>query len=330
MSFSLCKSFLSAGVWMLLAALYLCACTSVGDSREQMKEDASDVRISSDTLRVALLPTVDCLPFFYAKQAGIYDTLGLPLKIVLYDSNLDGDTALLNGSVDGGMTDYVRLGFLRDKGLLVSAIMSGDSRWAIVGSGSLRMKKVENLKGRTVVGERFSLADFLINDALVKGRVAQEDILSPQINSLYLRTLMLNNNQIDAALLPEPFIAQAKENGHRVLYDVAPALSRLTCLAFSDSVLSDSLRGEQVGKLVKGYRIASEIINKRGVKSCKKTLVNNYRLPANVADSVALPVYSVPTVAKSADCVALEAYLKNCGVKSSLRSYVDSTFLSRK
>ncbi len=275
MRLSLRKSFLSAGILILFVASFSNSCTSADNSKDWKKEDVSGIKHSSDYLHIALLPTVDCLPFFYAKRAGIYDTLGLPLKIVLYASNLDSDTALLTGFVHGGMTDYVRLGVLRDKGLLASAVMSGDSRWAIVGSGNLRMKKVENLKGRTVVGERFSLADFLINDALVKGRMAQEDILSPQINSLYLRTSMLNNNQIDAALLPEPFIAQAKENGHRVLYDVIPALSRFTCLAFADSVLSDSLRGEQVRKLMKGYRIASEIYNEKGIKSCQKSLVNN-------------------------------------------------------
>ncbi len=243
-------------------------------------------------LRLALLPTADCLPFFYAKEKGIYDTLGLFLKIELFRAALDCDTAYLGGSVHGGVSDTLRLRHLREKGARLTPRLTLDSRLGIVGSRVLNLETLEDLRGRTVVGERFSTSQLLIGQALSSRRIGENEYFTPQISGLHIRTSMLDNDQIDAALLPEPFLTLAERRGHKVLAMISERMSHYTCLAFSDSLLQDSLRAAQLDLLLRGYKLATKELNEQGVnRACRSVIVNKFGFPKAVADNVKLPEY---------------------------------------
>ena len=53
-----------------------------------------------------MLPTLDGLPFHIAKAQGIYDSLGLDLTILSFNSAYDRDAAFQFKSMDGMITDY--------------------------------------------------------------------------------------------------------------------------------------------------------------------------------------------------------------------------------
>ena len=57
-------------------------------------------------LTLGMLPTLDGLPFHIAKARGIYDSLGLDLTILSFNSAYDRDAAFQFKSLDGMITDY--------------------------------------------------------------------------------------------------------------------------------------------------------------------------------------------------------------------------------
>ena len=57
-------------------------------------------------LTLGILPTLDGLPFHIAKAQGIYDSLGLDLTILSFNSAYDRDAAFQSKSMDGMITDY--------------------------------------------------------------------------------------------------------------------------------------------------------------------------------------------------------------------------------
>ncbi len=247
----------------------------------------------SSALRLALLPTVDCLPFLYAEKQGIYDTLGLPLELVLHQAALDCDTAYLGGSVHGGVSDTVRMRFLGEKGVKLIPLFQLNSRLALISSSVLRLKRLEDLRRRTVVGERFSTSEILIKKTLAGRRLHEGEYYTPQISALHLRASMLDNDQIDAALLPEPFLTVAEQRGHKVLHVIDGKQAQNTCLVMNESAMQDSVRAEQVEKLIRGYNLAAEEINNRGVSACRDLMVSKFGITRAVADSVKLPAYTV-------------------------------------
>ena len=78
-------------VFLFLAVLAGLASCHKTDNEQAEKVSSQD----STVLYVALMPTVDCLPFYYAEQQGIFDSLNANIEIRNYMAQMDCDTAFL-------------------------------------------------------------------------------------------------------------------------------------------------------------------------------------------------------------------------------------------
>lgn len=257
----------------------------------------------SMALRLAVTPTMGNLPFYYARYAGIYKDLGLKLSFRCYDGQLDCDSALLGGSTDGATTDLVRLHEYSHRNPVLIGIMGYPECWQLVSSAKLRAKKITSLKARTVGIARLSSSEYYMQKAFASaGMDFRTDAFVPQINSYRLRAEMLDNNQVNAAVLPEPYATMARQKGHRRLYSSSCDTASLSCLVFRSAVLSDSMHRQQVQLLVKAYNRAVEELNAKGKAACSEILFNAYRLPQEVIDSLRLPQF-VPAAPISSEAV---------------------------
>lgn len=257
----------------------------------------------STALRLAVTPTMGNLPFYYARYAGIYKDLGLKLSFRCYDGQLDCDSALLGGSTDGATTDLVRLHEYSHWHPVLTGIMSYPEHWHLLSSAKLRAKKMASLKARTVGIARLSASEYYAKKAFASaGMDYRTDVFVPQVNSYRLRAEMLDNNQVNAAVLPEPYATLARQKGHRRLYSSVSDSVSLNCLVFRSAILSDTLRRQQVQLLVKAYNRAVEELNAKGKAACSEVLFKAYRLPQAVIDSLRLPKF-VPAAPISAQAV---------------------------
>lgn len=64
-------------------------------------------------LSLGVMPTMDVFPFIVAQKSGIYDSLGLKVNLVQFDSPYDRDAAFLTGKIDGTITDYPSIALLQ-------------------------------------------------------------------------------------------------------------------------------------------------------------------------------------------------------------------------
>ncbi len=64
-------------------------------------------------LSLGIMPTMDVFPFIVAQKSGIYDSLGLKVNLVQFDSPYDRDAAFLTGKIDGTITDYPSIALLQ-------------------------------------------------------------------------------------------------------------------------------------------------------------------------------------------------------------------------
>ncbi len=273
---------------VLLGLLCLFSCTK---NPTPTNRASTSKQSDSLTLTVALMPTVDCIPFFYAQQSGIYDSLGLSVDFPLYRSQMDIDTALVGRSIDGGVTDIVRAEFLQSKGGKPVVVMATEGRWSVVASRSLRIHKFNQLKDRMVAVARHSVTDLISDLAAAEGGLADNQIYRPQINDIVLRTNMLDNTQIDVAVLPEPQATMAVTKGHRRLAMNNLKKTEFGCLAFDARVLKNKRRAAQVRALIKGYNLAIEAINRGGKAVCDSLLLTTFGLSPDDIRSLKLPRY---------------------------------------
>lgn len=84
--------------WFILLFLYSC---------QSKKGDGSFLPLTElQPLTLGMMPTLDGLPFHIAKTQGIYDSLGLNLTILSFNSANDRDAAFQARKMDGMITDY--------------------------------------------------------------------------------------------------------------------------------------------------------------------------------------------------------------------------------
>lgn len=267
-------------------------------------------------LRVAVLPTADALPLFYASATGLLDSLTQGrVALLRFTSAADVDTALAGGSADGALTDLVALHYGNARGGQLVAVAATDGPWALVSCGTLRIRAVDKLKGRMVAVARYSAADAALAEALAAAGLAYGDVFRPQINDLGLRATMLNGNQVDAAVLPQPQATAARLSGHRVL--AAPALRdvRPGCVAFSRSALEHKAKARAVVALLKACNAAADSLNAGAAARQADALAADLGVSRAVFDSLRLPRYSHAALPRKADVDRARTYLRQRGVR---------------
>ena len=92
-----------------IALLVLASC---GQSYEETKRLTRQQRLKmlredSAALKIAVMPTLDCLPIFVAKERQLFDT-AVDIRLKRFNAQMDIDTALIRGRAEGAITDLVR------------------------------------------------------------------------------------------------------------------------------------------------------------------------------------------------------------------------------
>lgn len=235
---------------------------------------------STHVVHLALIPNDDCLPFYYAARNGLFDSLGINVEITTYLSQFDADTAIF-GQADAGYSDSCRITYYRKNNKDLTELTKTRGRWSLVSSGSLRIKKISHLKKRMVATARYSASDWLCARLASESGLQYEDLYHPQINDLQLRTDMLDGNQIETSILPEPFACQAVQKGHNRLWNKESQAGRITtCRKDFDATL-----------LLRGYRQAIDSLRKQGKNGVREILSDIYRLDKAAIDSFTLYTY---------------------------------------
>ena len=94
------KLFYTFVAMMMVTALFA---TFVGCKKEVTKAEVVD----STALRIAVLPTMDCLPFYVAQKCGLFDSIGVKVNLITFQAAMDADTAFCNNRVDGNVTELL-------------------------------------------------------------------------------------------------------------------------------------------------------------------------------------------------------------------------------
>ena len=228
------------------------------------------------------MPTIDCLPFYYADSTGIFDSLGINVKLITFESAIDADTSFVKGHIDAIASDLVKV-CLWEETDSIHTIMSGDLNLWLVTSRNARILKTESLKEKIIGITRHSAVDFFTDKVLESVGLNSMDLNKPQINNLRLRTLMTDQNQYDGSVLPEPYVSEAVARGARRLKSSDDIhLSGMLCVAVSDSLYKH--KGNETNKLKMAYDMAVEELNADTLLNLCSFLPSKYTM--HIPDSI--------------------------------------------
>lgn len=221
--------------------------------------DIVDDDSDSTAIKLGVLPTMECLPFYYADSTGLFDSLGMNVKLVTFDAAMDADTAFKKGHIDGIVSDLVKACVWKGEGDSVRIVMGADMKMWLVTAQNARILKVESIKDKIIGSTRNSAEDLFCDKLLEYAKLKPLDLNTPQINKIKLRTMMVDQNQYDGAVLPEPFASEAvARGGKRVVNSTNLRLANMMCVVFNDSTIK---KKKEIQKLSKVYDLAVDELN---------------------------------------------------------------------
>ena len=251
----------------LTAMLLLAGCgTTTRDRNEkQRRERATLARKDSLALKVAVTPTLDCLPLFVATQTGIFDTLHVDVSLKEKMAHIDCDEAFAKGEVECMVSDLMRTERLKHRGTSLDYLTATEAYWQMLGNQKARISAVKHLGDKMVGMTRYSATDYLATLCIDSVKPTLP-VFRIQLNDVSVRLMMLLNNEIEAVMLPEPQATRARAAKNVVMYDSRNKDIRLGVIATRGALRNDPYRREQTDTLVEGYNRAFDSINTNGLQ----------------------------------------------------------------
>lgn len=263
----------------IVTALLVIGC---GQSYEETKRLTRAQRLKlwredSAALKIAVMPTLDCLPIFIAKDHQMFDT-AVDIRLKHFNAQMDCDTALIRGRVEGTVSDLVRTERIIKQGIPLRYVAATNAYWLLISNRQLRMSNLKHLNDRMLAMTRYSVTDMLGDIAVDSAKLKPEQVFRIQVNDVNIRLKMLENNEMDALLMTEPQVTQALLGKHKVLLDTRQMDMQMGVLAFREKEMNDKNRMRQMDAFLKGYNEACDSINHYGVRHYSDVIKKNYKL----------------------------------------------------
>ena len=255
----------------------ICLISGCGQSYEETKRITRAQRLKmlredSAALKVAVLPTLDCLPIYLAKDHQLFDTV-VDIRLKKFTAQMDIDTALTNNRVQLGVTDLVRAERMKKEGADLEYLAMTNAYWQLITNRVARITDLKHLDDKMLAMTRYSVTDMLGELAVDSAKLKPEQVFRIQINDVNVRLKMLENNEMDALLMTEPQAAQARLLKHKVLLDSRKMDLQMGAIVMQGKGMDDKNRKRQMEVFIKGYQAACDSINTFGIAHYRDLIV---------------------------------------------------------
>lgn len=249
---------------LILAVLTLVSCGKSDKElqAERQAQKLAEREVYQKAYKIAVMPTMDCLPAYLLKDSLLYDTAKVDIRLCRFNAQMDCDTAMIGGSVQAAFSDLVRTERLKHRNkVLMHYLTDTNLNWQLIADKDSKLKQLSDLSDKIVAMTRFSGTD-LLTDMAVKKAKPKYQVFRVQVNDVLVRLAMLQNHEIDAYWFAEPQITKALSADNNSLFNSEDAGVHLGVVAIMDKVC----RQDEEAAFAAAYDKAVEQINKNGVK----------------------------------------------------------------
>jgi NitT/TauT family transport system substrate-binding protein len=260
------------------------------------------------TLKMALLPILDVLPFHVADQNGYYDQVGVKVELVPVKSAQERDTLMQTGQIDGMLTDLISpILFDQDEAQIKTVrtarkVYPGSPLFSILARPGSDVKSPLDLAGVEIGVAHNTVIHYITDRMLEHAGLSGDQIRVQEVSAIPVRFELLINGELLAATLPDPLASGAMAAGAVLVIDdtSVPDLSQ-SILIFSTTSLES--KPEAVRRFLQAYEMAVDELNNHPEKY-SGLLVEVGRVPESIQGTFKMPPFpeaSVPTPEQLAD-----------------------------
>lgn len=296
----------------MAAVAFMSAC---GNSYQESKrlsrlERQRLAKEDSAALKIAVMPTLDCLPLYVAREYKWFCDGKTDIRLKYFTSQIDCDTAILNGRVEGAVSDLVRVARMNKSGAKVKPQIATAAYWQLLTNRNSRIRQLNQLDDKMVAMTRYSVTDMLADHVVDSAKLKSERVFKVQINDVNVRLQMLLNNEMDAMFVTEPQATLARLAKHKVLLDTRKMNWHMGVIAFREKPMKDVDRKRQYDVFVKAYNQACDSINKNGIARYAHLMEKYCRTRSAVLDSIPKTKFPHAVGPREKDVLRAEKYIK--------------------
>lgn len=272
-----------------------------GGSPSEPSSSTSVLSGSTPHIAVGTLATEDILPFWVARDEGLFADEGLDVDIVQFQSATELIAGVGSGEVDLAMTDIMVAASMFASGVNLDMewVTLGETaeqgRFGIMVGPDSSVSELSELAGVPIGVGTNTILEYVMDRLLESVGVPDDQIVVEELQKLPVRYQAMLSGEVDAAALPGSLLALGEANGCRTIADDTQGdnISQSVMIARID--LHDEMDGDQaIASLKKVWNKAVSEINV-DPEAYRNVLVDNASLSAEVAETY--PVSSYPTCA---------------------------------
>src|SRR5690625_1781677 len=210
----------TAGSTGSVLALTLAACNSGSDANQDTESTPEDER---QEVTVGAIAIADVAPLHLAVQEGFFEEEGLDVEIVETTGGAVSLPGVVAGDYDFAFLNVASLMIARDQGLDVEFIANGTTTTGEPGADNIGIVVAEDSEVESTADLTQSTSNQLNNIGDIATRLAVDNAGGDGADIEFLELAFgeaeaaVENGNVEAALLAEPYLTQAQDAGLKVV-----------------------------------------------------------------------------------------------------------------
>jgi len=180
---------------------------------------------SANSLKVALLPILDTLPFHAAQAKGYFDRYGVTVTAVPVGSGLERDQLMQSGAIDGMLNEMGTTANFNRERVQVRIILSARKAYPhyplfrVLSAPGSGLSSPADLKGIPIGVSKNTIIEYVTDRLLTANGLTPIQIVKKSVPVIPERYQLLLQGQLKAATLPDPLAKSALQAGAGAVID---------------------------------------------------------------------------------------------------------------
>jgi len=267
---------------------------------------------SKQTLSFGAMGSVDAVPFVIANEKGFFKEKGVDVNFQIFKNSKDRDAALQAGKLDGIIGDEVAVCLYQNANFDVKITGVTDGDFMLIANGKSGIKSIGDINGKSVAISEKTAIEYTLDKILEKNSLKPEAIKKSIVPPIPTRLEMLRNNNVDAALLPEPFSSLAIKDGGILLGSARSIGVYSSITAFTQK--SIDAKSKDIKAFYRAYNKAVDYINTNAITEFEDIIIKTVGYPNDMKGKLKLPKFRKNILPSEAEVKEAIDWTKNNGL----------------
>ncbi|KOA18093.1 putative aliphatic sulfonates-binding protein precursor [Clostridium homopropionicum DSM 5847] len=244
---------------------------------------------SKQTLNFGAMGSVDAVPFVIANEKGFFKEEGVDVNFQIFKNSKDRDAALQAGKLDGIIGDEVAICLYQNADFDVKITGVTDGDFMLIANGKTGIKSIKDINGKSVAISEKTAIEYSLDKILEKNSLKPEAVKKSIVPPIPTRLEMLRNNNVDAALLPEPFSSLAIKDGGILLGSARSIGIYSSISAFTQK--SVDAKANDIKAFYRAYNKAVDYLNNTSITEFEDAIIKTVGYSADMKGKIKLPKF---------------------------------------